>query len=568
MSMSSDVSALPLSPWLRLWTWVSVVLGLLTTSIPLLFMATKIFSMSGFSALKAIALSASGHRLIINTIALALMVAVIGTFLGATTALAITVLPLPGKIWWHRGLLFPSLLGPFIIPVILIVSIGRSGILFSGFFLFGFDLYGFWGISLCQIISLTPTAYLITLSALRTINPQLLTGVATLGVSNFQIMRSMVFPVVRQPIRQAFMILMVESAADLATPLVLGGKYRVLTAALYSQAVSANSLETASVYALILATFSLGIILLTRSFTPPLAAFYSSGWFSNQTWRSCLTPVEPLALVLIGIAVGQSLIGWVVTAALGAMILHTTWLWLHQPITGTISAVSLVAPLSNSFLLATIAVPLIAFLALGISLARPQKCVPRIFYGITRLSLQLPSSVLTFALLCAFARPWRWGDYQLMPTLVGGTSWGQGAIAIVIAYTLRCLNLAINIIEIDLRRINPLWWEITSTLGIRQDRQQNEILVPNLKVSIIKATGLSFLTVLSSLSTVAFLPSTSWEVLTMSMLAQMDGANYGHLFLSSAILFLITAGSQVLSAHFRRRQHRAIGAVAIPGGTS
>ena len=342
----------------------------------------------------------------------------------------------------------------------------------------------------------------------------------------------------------------------------------MLTAALYSQAVSANSLETASVYALILATFSLGIILLTRSFTPPLAALYSSGWFSNQTWRSCLTPVEPLALVLIGIAVGQSLIGWVVTTALGAMILHTTWLWLHQPITGTISAVSLVAPLSNSFLLATIAVPLIAFLALGISLARPQKCVPRIFYGITRLSLQLPSSVLTFALLCAFARPWRWGDYQLMPTLVGGTSWGQGAIAIVIAYTLRCLNLAINIIEIDLRRINPLWWEITSTLGIRQDRQQNEILVPNLKVSIIKATGLSFLTVLSSLSTVAFLPSTSWEVLTMSMLAQMDGANYGHLFLSSAILFLITAGSQVLSAHFRRRQHRAIGAVAIPGGTS
>lgn len=54
----------------------------------------------------------------------------------------------------------------------------------------------------------------------------------------------------------------------------------------------------------------------------------------------------------------------------------------------------------------------------------------------------------------------------------------------------------------------------------------------------------------------------------MSMLAQMDGANYGHLFLSSAILFLITAGSQVLSAYFRRRQHRAIGAVAIPGGTS
>lgn len=555
----SDTTSFRLSSWLRSWTNISIGTGLIATCLPLLFLLSQALSPEGLAALADMIVSKSGHELVLNTISLALTVATIGTVLGTLTAFAITVLPLAGKTWWHKGLIFPSLLGPFIIPVILIVSIGRSGFLFSGYFLFGFDLYGFVGIALCQIISFTPTAYLIILTAIRTVNPHLLTGVTSLGVSNTQILRYVIFPAIRQPLGQAFLILMVESAADLATPLVLGGKYRVLTAALYSQAVSANSLGTASVYALVLAVFSLGVIAVTYSRTPPMAALYSSGWFSSQSWRSYLVPLRPVAWFLAAIAALQSIIGWLMTFTLCIVAFHTLGRWATSPDMSLLSFSSLVDPLGNSFLLATLAVPLIAVLALGLSLTRPQRMLPRMFYRVTRLALQLPSSVLAFGLLCAFAKPWRWGGFQLFPALVGGTSWGQGAVVIVVAYALRCLNLAISIIEIDLRRINPLWWEVSSTLGVHEAWQQSQILIPNLYVSVIRATGLSFLTVLSSLSTVAFLPSTSWEVLTMSMLAQMDGANYSQLFFSSMILFLITAFSQVLSAQLRRKQHRSIG---------
>lgn len=563
--MNSRSDLVPLGSWLGAWTRVSLALGLVATVLPLGFIVSKVLSMRGHLAFVTLFFSAAGQTLILNTVGLALTVAAVGTTLGTISAFAIMVLPLPGKIWWHKGLLLPSLMGPFIVPVILIVAIGRAGFLFSGYYLLGFDLYGFLGIAICQILSFTPTAYLIILAALRTVNPQLLAGFATLGVSRYQVLRAVVFPALRQPIGQTFLILMVESAADLATPLVLGGKYQVLTAALYSQAVSANSLGTASVYALVLAVFSLGVISLTRSITPPIAALYSSGWFPTQGWRSYLTPPRPVAFFLAFIILGQALLGWLVTIGLGGVVLNTVWKWLSPAETEGISVVSWLGPLNNSFLLATLAMPLIVMLALGLSLAQPKRRTARILYVVTRVSLQLPSSVLTFGLLCAFAKPWRFGDFQVFPALVGGTSWGGGAIAIVIAYALRCLNLAINIIEIDLRRLNPVWWEVSSSLGVNESRQQQEILIPNLQVAITRAAGLSFLTAISSLSTVAFLPSTSWEVLTMSMLAQMDGANYAQLFASSMILFLITAGSQLLSTQLRRRQHRTIGAIIPPG---
>lgn len=552
--MNPAEKTLPLSPGIKAWSRISLVLTLVLTCFPLGFLVFAAGFPEGRVALEAIVLSPTGHELVLNTAGLALTVAGLGTLLGLTSALALVMLPFPGKVWLHRGLVLPALLGPFIVPVLLIVFVGRSGILFSTYFGLGFDLYGFGGIALCQVIAFTPTAHLVILAALRALNPKLLWGTASLGVSHFQILWRVVFPGIRHSIGQAFLILLVESAADLATPLVLGGKYRVLTIAMYDSAISTNALRSAGSYALVLALVSLLVILVTKSFTPPVVTLQSSEWNTEQGWESQSVPPRPLSWLLKVLTWLQSAIGWGLTFGLLGIALGTVWGWGLGGVPDGISPeAALLSPVANSTFLALIAVPLTVFVALGLALNQPRRQGAKLLFALMRIFLQLPSSVFALGLLCAFAQPWRWQGQQIFPALVGGTSWGQGAIVIIAAYTLRCLNLALSIIEIDLRRIDPLWWEVSSSLGVGNRRQQDEILFPSLKIALITAISISFATTMSSLSTVAFLPTSSWKGLTMSMLAQMDGANYQLLSVSGLILFSITAGVHLASTRLRSK---------------
>jgi iron(III) transport system permease protein len=74
-----------------------------------------------------------------------------------------------------------------------------------------------------QIITFFPVAYLIIRAMLERIDASMEEAALSLGASKFHIFRTVTLPLLAPGLAASFLLLFVESLADLGNPLLLGG---------------------------------------------------------------------------------------------------------------------------------------------------------------------------------------------------------------------------------------------------------------------------------------------------------------------------------------------------------
>jgi iron(III) transport system permease protein len=74
-----------------------------------------------------------------------------------------------------------------------------------------------------QIVTFFPVAYLIIRAMLERIDASMEEAALSLGASKFHIFRTVTLPLLTPGIAASFLLLFVESLADLGNPLLLGG---------------------------------------------------------------------------------------------------------------------------------------------------------------------------------------------------------------------------------------------------------------------------------------------------------------------------------------------------------
>ena len=169
----------------------------------------------------------------------------------------------------HVVTLLPTISPPFAIAIAAILLFGRNGLITRQ--ILGIrpgpgvnDIYGLDGLIFVQIITFFPVAYLIIRAMLERIDASMEEAALSLGASKFHIFRTVTLPLLAPGIAASFLLLFVESLADLGNPLLIAGNATVLSVEIYLAVAGQFDQQKAASLSVILLIPTLTLFLLQR----------------------------------------------------------------------------------------------------------------------------------------------------------------------------------------------------------------------------------------------------------------------------------------------------------------
>lgn len=208
-------------------------------------------------------------QVLANTMIMGLGAATGGTILGFIFAYAMVRCSFPFGRLVHVVTLLPTISPPFAIAIATILLFGRNGLITRQ--LLGIrpgsgsnDIYGLDGLIFVQIITFFPVAYLIIRAMLERIDASMEEAALSLRASKFHIFRTITLPLLAPGIAASFLLLFVESLADLGNPLLLGGNASVLSTEIYLAVSGQFDQQKGAALSLVLLLPTLTLFLLQR----------------------------------------------------------------------------------------------------------------------------------------------------------------------------------------------------------------------------------------------------------------------------------------------------------------
>lgn len=208
-------------------------------------------------------------RVVTNTMIMGLGAATGGTILGFIFAYALVRCNFPFGRLVHVVTLLPTISPPFAIAIAAILLFGRNGLITRQMLGMRFgpgsnDIYGLDGLIFVQIITFFPVAYLIIRAMLERIDASMEEAALSLRASKFHIFRTITLPLLAPGIAASFLLLFVESLADLGNPLLLGGNDPVLSTEIYLAVSGQFDQQKAAALSFVLLLPTLTVFLVQR----------------------------------------------------------------------------------------------------------------------------------------------------------------------------------------------------------------------------------------------------------------------------------------------------------------
>src|SRR5688572_3865981 len=209
------------------------------------------------------------RRAFLDTMIMGFMTATFGTLVGFIFAYSSVRCNPPAKNLLHWLALLPTVSPPFALALSVILLFGRSGLITKKVLGINFvsgmnDIYGLDGLVLVQTITFFSVAYLILRAMLERLNPSLEEAAASLRASRWHIFRTVTLPLLIPGIAGSFLLLFVESLADLGNPLFIAGNRTVLSAQIFLAVIGEFDYQKASALSLILIIPTLILFMIQR----------------------------------------------------------------------------------------------------------------------------------------------------------------------------------------------------------------------------------------------------------------------------------------------------------------
>src|SRR4030043_1087614 len=164
---------------------------------------------------------------------------------------------MPGKRFLHWLALVPTVSPPFALALSMILLFSRNGLITHKLLGIEFvkgmnDIYGLDGWVIVQTITFFSVSYLILKAMLERLNPAMEEAGASLGAGRFHLFRTITLPLLIPGIAGSFLLLFVESLADLGNPLFIAGTKTVLSAQIFMAGIGEYNFQKASALSLVL----------------------------------------------------------------------------------------------------------------------------------------------------------------------------------------------------------------------------------------------------------------------------------------------------------------------------
>lgn len=202
-----------------------------------------------------------------DTMKMGMLTATFGTLLGFIFAYTATRCNIPFPRLFHVITLLPTISPPFAIAIAAILLFGRNGLITRQILGIDFtvgvnDIYGLDGLVFVQVITFFTVPYLMIRAMMERLEPAMEEAALSMGASKFHIFRTITLPLLIPGLAGSFLLLFVESLADLGNPLLISGNVTVLSAEIFLAVNGEYNQQKAAALSLVLLIPTITIFIL------------------------------------------------------------------------------------------------------------------------------------------------------------------------------------------------------------------------------------------------------------------------------------------------------------------
>ncbi|MDO5696584.1 MAG: iron ABC transporter permease [Dermatophilus congolensis] len=519
---------------------VSLIL-LVIVGLPLLRILVVAFSPGGWEIISSMLTNPTNRRVAWNTVQLGVIVSIVGTFLGFVMAFAQVRLKFPGKRLLHLIALMPIVSPPFAVATAAITLFGRNGIISNGVFGMTPDIYGLPGLVLVLSVSFFPVAYMNLKGMLESLDPSLDEAAANLGAGKVRIFLTVTLPMLVPGIAGSILLLFVESIADLANPLVLGGDYTVLASRAYIAVTGEYDVVGGAAYSLVLLVPALSVFLVQRYWVGRKNVVTVTGKPSGRV-ELITSPGLRIPILLAALSLAALVVTLYATVVIGGFVkilgVNNEFTLDHYRF--VLAGIGSDAMFTTT-VLALIATPIAGVLGMLVAwlVVRKLRRTAGLLDFVGMLGLSVPGTVIGIGYALTFNTPTIFGGRMWFPAVAGGSAMFGGAMAIVMVFVARSLPSGQRSGIAALQQINPAIDEAATSLGADSAQTFRKVTLPLIRPALISGLTYAFARSMTTLSPIVFITTPQTKIMTSQILAEVDAGRFGNAFAYCAILVVI-----------------------------
>ncbi|MDO5088199.1 MAG: iron ABC transporter permease [Leptotrichiaceae bacterium] len=489
--------------------------------------------------------SSGNFQVILNTITLGFVTSFISLIIGFFFAYVSVYIKVKGKKIFDFIAMLPIISPPFVIALSAIMLFGRQGIITNKLLgLRQFEIYGFHGLVLVQVLSFFPIAYMMLVGLLQMIDPSVEEAARSLGASRFKVFSIVTLPLMLPGLANAFLLVFIQSIADYANPFVIGGKFTTIAVKIFQEGVGNYELGIATALSIILLSLSITMFTIQRYYINKKSYVTVTGKVSRERElvdsKKIVTPIFIALIILTSFVIAMYILIPLSSFVEIFGIKNNFTLKHYKEIFRFKNRIApIIATTNLSFwatLIASIFSMIIAFLIVR------KNFIGKTFIEFTTImALAIPGTIIGIGYAISYNRVYRipFTNITVIPTLTGT------AFIIVMAFIIRSLPVGVRSGMSALNQIDPSIEEASTILGASSRQTFFKVTIPMIREAFLSGLIYSFARSMTLVSTVVFLISAKWKLLTPEIMNHIDQGRIGIASAYCTILIIIVSAFMI-----------------------
>lgn len=485
---------------------------------------------------------------VLNSFKVSISATILTMVIGVPLAYFYNMYEIKGARFLQIIIILCSMSAPFIGAYSWILLLGRNGLI-TNFVkdLTGIKLpsiYGFGGILLVLCLQLYPLVFLYVSGALKNVDNTLLEASENMGCTGLKRFFTVIIPLCAPTIIAAMLMVFMRAFADFGTPLFIGEGYRTFPVEIYNSFMSETGGDThfASAVAVIAIIITAVIFLFQR--------------FVNSKFQFTMNALHPIerkkAKGVKGVLIHLFCYG-VVTVAYAPQlyVIYTSFqntsgkLFVDgYSLNSYVDAFSKLGnAIPNTFLIGGVALIIIVALSILVAylVVRRSNIVSKFIDTLSMVPYVIPGSVVGIALIMAFSSG---------PIVLVGT-----ATIMIVALVIRRNSYTIRSSVATLQQIPVSIEEAAISLGSSKMKAFFKVTMPMMANGIISGALLSWIAIITELSTGILLYNWRTTTLTIQIYTYVSRGSYGVAAAMACVLTVMTTISLLIFIKFSKNKN-------------
>lgn len=524
---------------LDVWGWITIIILLLYGLFlvyPLSLLGKMAFSDgTGFTLDNFVRFFSRPYYSITlwNSFKVSFAAAALSVVVGVTLGYIFSMYELFGSKFMRMLIILSTMSAPFVGAYAWILLLGRNGLIttfFSG--VFGIqmpDIYGFNGILLVFTTQLFPLVFLYVQGAMSKMDNSLMEAAENMGCKGIERFFRVVLPLIAPTVLAGALLVFIRALSDFGTPMLIGEGYRTFPVILYTEFVGEVSQNKGFASAIAIMAI---LITVAVYFVQDIIAKRSAHSMSalNKIEKKKLKGIKSALVHLLC----YSVVG--ISALPQFYVIYTSF----QKTSGLIYIEGysldsyrqmfsrLGRSIQNTLIIPTISLVVVVLIAVLISYiaVRRRNVLSGAVDVLSMVPYVIPGTVVGIAMISAFNRK---------PLLLTG-----GMLIMVAALVIRRLPYTIRSSVAILHQIPLSIEEAATSLGSTKMKTFFKINLPMMAPGVFSGAILSWVTLISELSTAILLYTGRTQTLTVAIYTQIIRGNYGIASAMASVLTVMT----------------------------